>query len=254
VAVGITIVAMADTHMFHGDLGPIPDGDVLVHAGDMGRAGDEEELREVAAWLRALPHREKVIVPGNHDFLFETEPQKARALFAGMHVLIDEPATIRGLRFWGSPWTPVFHDWAFMLPPGAALAARWALIPDALDVLVTHGPPRGILDDANGYRPDGQLGGLAEQLDGQLDAPLNGPLNGQLDGELQEGGGGAGQPYVPVPAGCADLLERVRQVRPRLHLYGHIHYNQGQLVLDGTRFGNCTTNEGEAAPLVVTLG
>jgi hypothetical protein len=133
---------MADTHMFHGDFRgatAIPDGDVLVHAGDMGRAGDEEELVEVARWLRSLPHRHKIVVAGNHDFLFQQEPAKAREMFAGLTYLEDSACTIDGVTFWGSPWTPIFFEWAFMLPRGPLLEEKWALIPaHGVDVLITH--------------------------------------------------------------------------------------------------------------------
>jgi hypothetical protein len=53
---------------------------------------------------------------------------------------------IEGLRFWGSPWQPEYRGWAFNLPRGPALASKWALIPGDTDVLITHGPPRGIGD------------------------------------------------------------------------------------------------------------
>lgn len=53
---------------------------------------------------------------------------------------------LEGLKFWGSPWTPVFFNWAFNLERGDALAERWARIPEDTDVLITHGPPAGIRD------------------------------------------------------------------------------------------------------------
>lgn len=139
------IVAVADTHLFHGEL-VVPDGDVFVHAGDLCRGGELDELREAAAWIAALPHRHKVIVAGNHDWAFAREPAAARALLGGAIYLEDGEATIEGLRFWGSPWQPAFHDWAFNLPRGEALAAVWRKIPPGLDVLITHGPPAGIGD------------------------------------------------------------------------------------------------------------
>jgi Icc-related predicted phosphoesterase len=219
------LVCMADTHMFHADFKgetAVPDGDVLVHAGDMGRAGDEDELTEVAAWLASLPHRHKIVVAGNHDFLFEQEPDKARALFSaarGFTYLEDSACTIEGVTFYGSPWTPVFYDWAFMLPPGEKLAEKWALIPPhGVDVLITHGPPHGVLDDARRYR-DG---------DGTPDKP-------------------------PRHVGCEALRDRVAVVKPRVHVFGHIHNNGGVVEQHGTRFVNCTTNESEAPPIVVDL-
>lgn len=139
------IVAVADTHTFEADL-VVPDGDVFVHAGDLCRGGTLDELAPVAAWIRSLPHRHKVVVPGNHDWAFATEPDAARAMLDGVTVLIDEEVTLDGVRFWGAPWQPEYHRWAFNLPRGAALAARWALVPEGTDVLVTHGPPAGIGD------------------------------------------------------------------------------------------------------------
>ena len=143
------IVAVADTHTFQSDLA-VPDGDVFVHAGDMCRGGDLDEIAANADWIRSLPHRHKVIIAGNHDWAFarDADAATARALFAGFTYLQDSEALIEGLRFYGSPWQPAYNDWAFNLPRGAALAAVWAQIPDAVDVLITHGPPQGIGDRA----------------------------------------------------------------------------------------------------------
>lgn len=139
------IVAVADTHLFHDEL-VIPDGDVFVHAGDLCRAGDLDELAEAVAWIAALPHRHKVIVAGNHDGAFASTPAEARALVAPFTYLEDSETTLDGVRFYGSPWQPEYNDWAFNLPRGEPLARVWARIPAGVDVLVTHGPPAGIGD------------------------------------------------------------------------------------------------------------
>jgi len=141
----VRIVAVADTHLFHDEL-IVPDGDVFVHAGDMCQGGSLEELERAVRWIRALPHKSKVIIAGNHDFAFAEHPDEARALVADFVYLQDSGATIAGVTFWGSPWQPEFNDWAFNLPRGKALAEKWALIPERVDVLITHGPPQGIGD------------------------------------------------------------------------------------------------------------
>jgi Icc-related predicted phosphoesterase len=142
----VRIIAMADTHSWHAEL-EVPDGDVLIHAGDLTRTGTLAQLEEVAAWLRGLPHREKIVIAGNHDLALQRQPAQARALFAGLTYLEDGAyVTGQGLRIWGSPWQPEFFDWAYNLPRGAALDAKWQQIPDGLDVLVTHGPPLGYGD------------------------------------------------------------------------------------------------------------
>jgi hypothetical protein len=74
------------------------------------------------------------------------DPAAARALLGDVTYLEDEGATLDGVRFWGSPWQPAFHDWAFNLPRGEPLAAIWRAIPPPVDVLITHGPPAGIGD------------------------------------------------------------------------------------------------------------
>lgn len=203
------IVAVADTHTFHREL-TVPDGDVFVHAGDLCRRGkDLRELEDAADWMHGLPHRTKVVVAGNHDWMFLDAPARARAVLAdrGIRYLEDSGTEIDGVTFWGSPWQPEFNEWAFNLPRGRPLAEKWALIPDGVDVLVTHGPPLGI-GDANAY---------------------------------------------PGRHGCADLLARVRQVRPKLHLFGHIHQNGGLWRHAETTFANVTTWECERGPTVVRL-
>lgn len=205
----VRIVAVADTHLFHDERFVVPDGDVFVHAGDMCRRGDLAELAIAAAWIEALPHRHKVIVAGNHDWAFQRDPARARAKIAGCTYLEDEGALIEGLRFWGSPWQPAFHGWAFNLPRGEALREKWALIPAGIDVLVTHSPPHGI-GDSSGWE----------------------------DGER---------------AGCEELRARVAAVRPRLHLFGHIHQDGGVWGEGETVFANVTAWECARAPTVIDI-
>jgi hypothetical protein len=222
------IVAVADTHLFHREL-VVPDGDVFVHAGDLCRGGDLDELREAAAWIAGLPHRHKIVVAGNHDWAFAPcapgphglcrsclargedcpgDPAAARALLgAGVVYLEDAGATLDGVRFWGSPWQPAFHGWAFNLPRGEPLAAIWRKIPPSIDVLITHGPPAGIGDRS--------------------------PVGGR--------------------AGCADLRARISEVAPRLHLFGHIHQDGGAWRHGATLLANVTTWECERAPTVIEI-
>ncbi|MGA2079632.1 MAG: metallophosphatase domain-containing protein [Holophaga sp.] len=142
------LVLISDTHTRQGlDL---PGGDLLVHAGDATSTGTREQVRRFLDWFAAQPHGRKVFIAGNHDWLFQRDPKAAAELVAahpGLTYLQDAGAGIDGLRFWGSPWQPEFCDWAFNLPRrGEALRAVWRRIPPDVDVLVTHGPPHGFLD------------------------------------------------------------------------------------------------------------
>jgi Icc-related predicted phosphoesterase len=124
----------------------VPDGDVLVHCGDFTMKGTVKEITRFDDWLRAAPHKYKIVVAGNHDLAFEDAPTLAQRLLTTSIYLQDASVEVEGIRFWGAPWTPWFFDWAFNLPRGRALAAKWALIPEKVDVVITHGPPHGILD------------------------------------------------------------------------------------------------------------
>lgn len=202
------IVAVSDTHLFHDEL-VVPDGDVFVHAGDLCRAGDLEELAIAAAWIRSLPHPIKIVIAGNHDWAFVEAPEEARHTLGDEIIYLQDAGIVAaGLRVWGSPWQPAYNDWAFNLPRGKALADVWAKIPEGLDLLVTHAPPLGIGDRS-------------------------------ISGDQR--------------LGCRDLHERVRVVRPRLHLFGHIHDDGGAWTQDGTTFVNCTTWECERPPTIIDL-
>ncbi len=125
----------------------IPDGDILVHAGDLTMRGSLSEVAIALEWLADLPHQHKIIIAGNHDFAFEDHTEAAQSLVpSNMTYLCDQGTVIAGVHFWGSPYQPEFFDWAFNKPRGEALERIWAQIPEDVNVLVTHGPPHGILD------------------------------------------------------------------------------------------------------------
>ena len=119
---GLRIVAMADTHLFHEGL-VVPEGDILVHAGDLLQYGSLDELERAADFLRALPHPIKIVVAGNHEVCLERSPAEARALLEGFIYLQDSAAIVHGLVFYGSPWQPKFRIWAFGATRGAELAS-----------------------------------------------------------------------------------------------------------------------------------
>lgn len=139
------LALISDTHCRLSEI-EVPLADVLIHAGDATARGTEAEVQQFAKEFSALPHPVKIFVPGNHDYLFEEDPAAARAMFSGVHVLMDELIQIDGRSFYGSPWTPRFFDWAFNADRGEVIRKYWDMIPSKIDVLITHGPPYGILD------------------------------------------------------------------------------------------------------------
>ena len=104
------IVAISDTHGLHEQIN-LPEGDVLVHAGDLGRSDTTlGKIHEFNSWLGSLPFDNIIFVPGNHDRPFERDPLNARALMTNCHVLVDEEIVIDGVKFYGSPWQPRFWN------------------------------------------------------------------------------------------------------------------------------------------------
>ena len=143
------IVCLSDTHNCHEQI-CVPDGDILIHAGDATIRGTIDEIVLFNEWFAALPHHHKIFVAGNHDWLFETNNRFARTLLdSSIHYLQDSFVEIENLKIYGSPWQPRFFDWAFNLKRGAELAEKWSLIPNDTNILVTHGPPFGVLDEVH---------------------------------------------------------------------------------------------------------
>jgi hypothetical protein len=187
----------------------------------MGRLG---EMGQAAIQLAGRPAKARIAIMGNHDWLAEKDPPMARNLFEekGIVYLMDEAYTIspiqfpqldRPLKVWGSPWQPEFYNWAFNLRRGAPIKAKWDLIPANTDILITHGPPVGILDRA----PRG--------------------FSGESYGEYGE----EGVPKFSYEhVGCQDLLDAVSRVKPGMHVFGHIHADKGHSKQDGTLFVNAS--------------
>lgn len=210
------IVCVSDSHT----MGPkvlVPDGDLLIHAGDHTFTGTKNEIFDAFKWLASLPHKHKLAIAGNHDLMFENEPARARGIIGLYNItyLEDRAVTIDGVKFYGSPWTPYFqgnpnYTWVFNLPRGDAGAARahWARIPDDVDVLITHGPPRGILDIAK-------------------------PRSDPRIGDVQLG----------------DRVSNLQENRLRLHVFGHIHGSYGQETHGATTFVNAAVNTEDYDPI-----
>jgi Icc-related predicted phosphoesterase len=132
--------------------------DVLLHTGDPFGVGDiflqEIFLPNFNNWLDEQPAKHKVVISGNHDLYFEKLYKNKQKPELNCHYLLDESIEIEGLKIYGSPWTPPFLNWAFMLPE-EELAKKWEHIPVDTDVLLVHGPPYGILDECPNYRKPG---------------------------------------------------------------------------------------------------
>jgi len=193
----VRIVCISDTHGKHEELGKLPDGDVLVHCGDTTSIYGLVELERYVKWVDAKNYKHRILIAGNHDFIFKNAIRDIPVgVLSNIHYLRDLGVVLDGLTFWGMPWTPPFMDWYFMAKP-KEMKRYVDMIPSNTDVLITHGPPYGILDKV-------------------------------------------GSEYV----GGKELLKAVRRVKPKVHIFGHIHEGYGQVEKDGTIFINaCSLNK-----------
>ncbi len=189
------LIAISDTHSKHHEL-QLPEyqeGDILVHAGDITRKGELATVQNFAFWAESLPYERIIVIAGNHDFCFENEQRwicEQMLKEKGITYLCDNEVIVEGLKFYGSPWTPWFHDWAFNLHRGLPIAQKWAKIPDDVDILITHGPSVNNLG-----------GGIPEVISGE--AFVN-------------------------DVGCEELFERMKRLKNlKYHIHGHIHEGYG---------------------------
>lgn len=194
----IKIVCVSDTHLQCPD---VPDGDLLIHAGDLTNYGKAHEMQAQLDWLGSLPHTRKIVIGGNHDRMLDPSYLTQHPKFNprgrledlnwhDMQYLCNEAVTVsfpegRSLKVYGSPFTPeyaspkgaspAYYSWAFTYPRSEDVWAN--TVPDDTSLLVVHGPPRGHLD---------------------------------------EGG-----------KGCPHLLRELWRVRPPLVVFGHMHHGRG---------------------------
>ncbi|MCL6216769.1 metallophosphatase domain-containing protein [Zunongwangia pacifica] len=186
------LISISDTHNKHKNL-EIPKGDFLIHCGDFTEGGTRLETLNFLQWFSKQPHRYKILVAGNHDFFLEKHRNHLKDLIPkNIHYLKDQGITIEGLKIWGSPYTPGNGNWAFNLERGRTIRKKWNLIPHNTDILITHTPPYGILDESKTYKN----------------------------------------------IGCEELLKQIVDIKPQLHLFGHVHDDFGKKNIGPTLFIN----------------
>ena len=219
---GLKIVSISDTHTMHKDI-KVPDGDVLVHCGDWTNKGEIYDIKRFLDWFSSQSHKHKVFIAGNHELSLEgVDRNKSLNLIKSytndnLHFLESSSVTIEGYKFYGSPHTPYFFGWAFNLNRGKVIANEWAKIPDDVNVLITHGPPYGILD-------------LVE------------------DNTYNKG--------KDLHQGCEELTKRISYLRElELHLFGHLHTDGGKSIkIKGVTYANaaiCTEQYKPTNPPII---
>jgi predicted phosphodiesterase len=140
------LVAFSDTHGQHADV-EIPECDVAIFAGDCCKYGSREEFYDFVKWYQNVPAKLKLLTPGNHDFCTQKYPHFGDQACQeyGIQYMADNGYTIDNLAYYGWPWTPPYGNYAWMATE-SWMAGRLNNIQYPHHVLISHGPPRGILD------------------------------------------------------------------------------------------------------------
>jgi Icc-related predicted phosphoesterase len=158
------IVAFSDTHGQQNDkltqwFESNP-ADLLIFAGDLQRNNSDYGY-EFIDWFRKLPYTYRVMIFGNHDGNSNDLYRYLQVKEAEDVILLNnESIVIEGIKIFGSPYTLKYLNWFFMREDDR-LEEIWKLIPDDTNILITHGPPYGILDETF----DGKLVGSKTLLD-----------------------------------------------------------------------------------------
>ncbi|XP_043919761.1 metallophosphoesterase domain-containing protein 1-like isoform X2 [Protopterus annectens] len=198
----VRFVCISDTH-FANNI-PLPEGDVLIHAGDFSDWGRRQEIEKFCAWLDVCNFEKKIVIAGNHDLsldkYFMEEFLKIDPGFNAMSLLSnyctylqDSFTTVKGLKIYGSPWIPEYGACGFSTLR-KNLKEIWQKIPIDTDILITHFPPFGICDKV--------------------------PAVGHV--------------------GCEALTTAVKEIKPMLHVFGHIHEGYGYSFNGNTLFVNAS--------------
>ena len=188
------IVFISDTHGQHRKLKNLPKADLIIHGGDVSKLGKDHEVEDFIHWFLRLDYAHKIFIAGNHDFYFEDYSLDfiQKKLTSNCHYLCNSGVEIEDVKIWGSPITPTFFNWAFNADRGKPIQKYWNMIPSDTNILVTHGPVKGMLDRTTSN----------------------------------------------INAGCEDLLKTVEKLKPKFHLFGHIHEAYGKEKVNETTFVN----------------
>jgi Icc-related predicted phosphoesterase len=181
----------ADLHELHRDM-EIPDADLLLIAGDVTMLSRSLwAIQDFNLWLGELPYKKVLLCGGNHDKFLDSPADDGPKL-SNATVLDNQAVSVAGLKVWGSPVT-MSPGGAYAMPSSDDRRRLFSSVPDDIDVLLTHIPPYGVMD--------------------------------QYPGSIEH-------------QGCRELLATVRRVRPKLHVFGHIHGCRGVIEFGGTTFVN----------------
>ncbi|KAJ5101319.1 hypothetical protein NUU61_003541 [Penicillium alfredii] len=230
----LRVVCISDTHTL--EWPDIPDGDLLIHAGDLSNDGSVREIQTTVNWLRSLPHRHKVVICGNHDGYFDVrsrcaedrdDPSSTNSSFAAVS---SSTASIHSLNELNAASRIDWGDIHYLQhsavtltfpPPESSSSSTTALTSARPRSLNIYGAPQipaiVPLGPEHAFPYPAHHDAWSRTVPPETDILItHTPPQSHLD-------------LSPVfSTGCPNLLAEAWRVRPALHVFGHIHESAGQ--------------------------
>ena len=143
------VTCISDTHGYHKYINIQPT-ELLLFAGDAMTSGYSlSELKHFLDWFSLQPAAHRVMIAGNHCRWIENNPTEFRKLIKDYPEIIyleDEFTIINGYKIYGTPHSKIFYHWAFNRTE-EELEKLFSNIPTDVDILLSHAPQYGVLDE-----------------------------------------------------------------------------------------------------------
>jgi Icc-related predicted phosphoesterase len=205
------ITFISDTHTKERNL-RLPGGDVLIHGGDIMNSGwNYHDIHDFLKWFQKQNYDELIFIAGNHDRKFETDPLDVKSILEQYPLVtyLEDDWVIVGD---GDPHDPNVKTAKIYGSPWQPEFYNWAF-----------NLPR------NGWELEQKWKDIPEDTDILI---THGPPQGHLDA--------SGPPWNQPNLGCELLRVRVDDLKPKIHVFGHIHGSAGYKEYGGTHFINAS--------------
>jgi Icc-related predicted phosphoesterase len=201
------ITFISDTHAKHNQVtSSLPGGDVLIHAGDISNKGYRTEIQDFIKWFSTIEnYTHKIFIAGNHDFGCQDEVLAVQEL----------------LRL--NPGSEYLYDDMFLIGDESAD------YDDMVKVWGSPWQPEFYNWAFNLPRQGAELKEVWNMIPSDVDILItHGPPYGHLDYVA----------YSKQNVGCELLRDRIDLIKPKIHVFGHIHSSYGYKFDGTTHFFN----------------
>ena len=200
------VTFISDTHNKHKQITEhLPGGDLLIHAGDISSRGYKNEIQQFCKWFDSLDnYTVKTFIAGNHDFGFEKEPEMAKEIVGSYKWINYLQDSFLGYGVDTENYVKIYGS------PWQPEFFNWAF-----------NLPKG------GSELERKWNNIPDDTDILI---THGPAFGYLDKIVGQ--------YENI--GCELLTKKIKQIKPKIHVCGHIHSGYGYVFDGNTHFINAS--------------